>query len=108
MPHSKSAIKIEAPTTENEVLSAFAKEQSNANQAPTLDGRQFNAYVRLNDLRAIQQVDASIFDFFCRYANDPSQTEAKIQAFAKDHAIACKLFEIESVRQLMYEESHDV
>ncbi|GAA0852409.1 hypothetical protein [Aliiglaciecola litoralis] len=100
MPYCGTAIKLEAPITAREILSMFAKEQCNANQAHPLDERQFNIDGGLNDVRAIQQDDARIYGFFCRYDIDVSRTEAKIHAFARDHAFECKLVDIEEVRKV--------
>lgn len=97
MPYCGSALKIKAPASASEVLSAFAKEQCNASQAHSLDGRQFNIDAGLNDLRAIQQDNPDIFGFFCRYQNDVNRTEVKIHAFAKDHPVECKLVDLGSL-----------
>lgn len=50
----------------------------NAQQTQPLDGRKFNIDHGLNDLRAIQQADESIYAFFYRYAGDLQKIQAKI------------------------------
>ena len=106
MPYCDSALKIEKTATPSEVLSEFAKEQFNANQAHPIDGRKFNIDAGMNDLRAIQQVKPDTYGVFCRYANDVQKTQSKILDFAKEHSVECRIVDLESVRKQRYWEQY--
>lgn len=99
MPYSKFALKIQNINMVNDVLSAFAKEHYNAPGAYPLNERHFNIDNGWNDVRASQQLDPRIYALFCRYSKDIISTETKIQIFAKNHPINCKLIDIEIARE---------
>jgi hypothetical protein len=61
MPYYKSAFKIKSTSSVLKVLSAFAHEQLNANQAHPINSPHFNIYFSLNDLQAIRQDNESVY-----------------------------------------------
>lgn len=104
MPYCKSALQNKAMSSVQEVLSAFVREQCNANQAHPINARHFNFDGGLNDLRAIRQDNESVYGFFCRYKPDLNRTEGKVQAFAQNHDIECQMLDIEDIRKQRYSE----
>jgi hypothetical protein len=98
MPYCNLALKIKKSVASSNVLSTFAKEHFNANEAYPLDKKQFNIDGGLNDLRAIQQMELDTYGFFCRYEQDIQKTQGKILDFAKKHTSECVLVNFESVK----------
>lgn len=99
MPYFKFSLKIKNVNIVIDVLSAFAKEHYNASGAYPINERHFNIDSGWNDVRASQQLAPKIFALFYRYTKDIISTETKIQIFAKNHPINCKLFDIEIARE---------
>lgn len=75
--------KVGADMDAHTLLTQFAQEHFNAQEAVPIDAYQYGIDHGLNDVRAVVKHEQQWIAFCCRYQQDVNATETKVLAFAQ-------------------------
>lgn len=93
MPYCSTAIQTVFPDETENTIVTLAKEIYHAETAHPLTNGMWNIDGGENDVRAICRDENGLVKFFCRYEEEVTRTERKVEAFVESHPEKCQLVE---------------